>query len=264
MASGIIYLAIIGMWVAYFLPRWVHNKNEFSGKSVERYKSALRVVASTTPGAVIGSGVIYTDVDRAGRVAQQLMRRRILVTLIITSLILTTVGAAMQTFSYIAIAIPVTAGIIYIAQVRRQVNGERIQRRRVDQLHRTTEGVSHTNLADVVAAKTHSHVVVNQDHWVPLSERELTGVTLLPKGTAQSRAEWQPNEIPVPTYVNAPKAVASKRVIDLTEPGKWTEEQQRIEREALAAAAPSRDEIFDQQLADEAVERLRAMRAVNE
>ena len=116
MASGIIYLAIIGMWVAYFLPRWVHNKNEFSGKSVERYKSALRVVASSTPGAHIGSGVIYTDVDRAGRVAQQLMRRRIIVTLIFTSLILTTVGAAMQTFSYIAIAIPVTAGVIYIVR----------------------------------------------------------------------------------------------------------------------------------------------------
>ena len=264
MASGIIYLAIIGMWVAYFLPRWVHNKNEFSGKSVERYKSALRVVASNTPGAQIGSGAIYTDVDRAGRVAQQLMRRRIIVTLILTSLILTTVGAAMNTYSYIAIAIPVTAGIIYIAHVRRQVNGARIQRRRVDQLHRTTEGVSHTNLADVLTTNTHSPIAINQDHWVPLAERELTGVTLLPKGTAQSRAQWQPNEIPVPTYVNAPKAVASKRVIDLTEPGKWSEEQQRIEREALAAASPSRDEVFDQQLADEAVERLREMRAVNE
>ena len=252
------------MWVAYFLPRWVHNKNEFSGKSVERYKSALRIVASTTPGAQIGTGVIYTDVDRAGRVAQQLMRRRIVVTLILTSLILTTVGAAMQTYSYIAIAIPVTAGIIYIAHVRRQVNSERIQRRRVDQLHRTTEGVSHTNLAEVLTTHTHPSITVNQEHWIPLSERELNSVTLLPKGTAQSRAQWEPNEIPVPTYVTAPKAVASKRVIDLTEPGKWTEEQQRIEREALAAAAPSRDEVFDQQLADEAVERLREMRAVNE
>ena len=87
MASGIIYLAIIGMWVAYFLPRWVHNKNEFSGKSVERYKSALRVVASATQGAQIGTGVIYTDVDRAGRVAQQLMRRRIIFSLITTSLL---------------------------------------------------------------------------------------------------------------------------------------------------------------------------------
>ena len=58
--------------------------------------------------------------------------------------------------------------------------------------------------------------------------------------------------------------MASKRIIDLTEPGKWSEEQQRIEREALAAAAPSRDEVFDQQLANEAVERLREIRAVNE
>ena len=264
MASGIIYLAIIGMWVAYFLPRWVHNKNEFSGKSVERYKSALRVVASTTPGAHIGSGAIYTDVDRAGRVAQQLMRRRIIFSLITTTLILTTAGAIMQTFTYIAIAIPVTGLLLYIAHVRRQENSERITRRRVDQLHRTTEGVSHTNLADVLSHNSHSEMKVNQDHWIPLSERELTGVTLLPKGTAQSRAEWQPNEIPVPTYVNAPKAVQSKRVLDLTEPGRWTEEQERLEREALAAAAPSRDEVFDQQLADEAVQKLREMRAANE
>jgi hypothetical protein len=264
MASGIIYLAIIGMWVAYFLPRWVHNKNEFSGKSVERYKSALRVVASATPGAQIGSGAIYTDVDRAGRVAQQLMRRRIIFSLITTTLILTTAGAIMQTFTYIAIAIPVMGLLLYIAHVRRQENSERITRRRVDQLHRTTEGVSHTNLADVLSHNSHSEVKVNQDHWIPLSERELTGVTLLPKGTAQSRAEWQPNEIPVPTYVNAPKAVQSKRVLDLTEPGRWTEEQERLEREALAAAAPSRDEVFDQQLADEAVQKLREMRAANE
>jgi len=264
MASGIIYLAIIGMWVAYFLPRWVHNKNEFSGKSVERYKSALRVVASATPGAQIGSGAIYTDVDRAGRVAQQLMRRRIIFSLITTTLILTTAGAIMQTFTYIAIAIPVTGLLLYIAHVRRQENSEHITRRRVDQLHRTTEGVSHTNLADVLSHNSHSEVKVNQDHWIPLSERELTGVTLLPKGTAQSRAEWQPNEIPVPTYVNAPKAVQSKRVLDLTEPGRWTEEQERLEREALAAAAPSRDEVFDQQLADEAVQKLREMRAANE
>jgi len=250
MASGIIYLAIIGMWVAYFLPRWLHNKNEFSGKSVEKYKSALRVVASANPGSIHNSGVIYTDVDREGRVAQQLLRRRIIFFLITTTLILTTVGAIMQTLAYISIAIPVTALLI--------------QRRRVDQLHRTTDGVSHTNLADVVTSKSAHAAVINQEHWIPLSERELSGVTLLPKGTAQARAEWQPNEVPLPTYVNAPKAVTAKRIIDLTEPGKWSEEQQRLEREALAAAAPSQDEIFDQQLAEEAVRRLRDSRAANE
>ena len=64
--------------------------------------------------------------------------------------------------------------------------------------------------------------------------------------------------------MNAPKAVTPKRVIDLTTPGQWSEEQERLEREALAAVSPSRDEIFDQQLADEAVERLNQARAANE
>jgi hypothetical protein len=258
MASAIIYLAIIGMWVAYFLPRWLHNKNEFSGKHVERYKSALRVVAGSTPGARVGSGVIYTDVDRVARVAQQLLRRRIIFSIITFSLIATLVGAVMQTLVATSILIPFSALIIYIAFVRRQENASAIQHRRMDQIHRRTEGVSHTNLSEVLTAKN------STDHWVPFAEREVSGVTLLPKGTAAARSEWKPNEVPIPTYLSAPKAVAPKRTIDLTEPGRWSEEQERLEREALAAAAPSRDEIFDQQLADEAVERMRASRAVNQ
>jgi hypothetical protein len=258
MASAIIYLAIIGMWVAYFLPRWLHNKNEFSGKHVERYKSALRVVAGSTPGARVGSGVIYTDVDRVARVAQQLLRRRIIFSIITFSLIATLVGAIMQTLVATSILIPLSALIIYIAFVRRQENASAIQHRRMDQIHRRTEGVSHTNLSEVLTAKN------STDHWVPFAEREVSGVTLLPKGTAAARSEWKPNEVPIPTYLSAPKAVAPKRTIDLTEPGRWSEEQERLEREALAAAAPSRDEIFDQQLADEAVERMRASRAVNQ
>jgi hypothetical protein len=257
MASGIIYLAIVGMWVAYFLPRWIHNKNEFSGKHVESYKSALRAVAGNTPGAKIGTGVIYTDVDRVARVAQQLLRRRIIFSIITFTFISTLVGAIMNTIAATAILLPVTGLIIYIAHVRRQANAEAIQFRRMDQIHRRTEGVSHTNLSDVINPKE------STEHWIPFAERELTGVTVLPKGTAAARAEWQPNEIPLPTYISAAKAIQPKRVIDLTEPGKWSDEQEALERAALAAAAPSRDEIFDQQLADEAVERVRANRAVN-
>jgi hypothetical protein len=257
MASGLIYLAIIGMWVAYFLPRWVHNKNEFSGKHVERYKSALRVVAGNTPGARVGTGVIYTDVDHVARVAQQLMRRRIIFSIIFISLVATLVGATMQTLAITSILLPVSALIVYIAFVRRQENANAIQHRRMDQIHRRTEGVSHTNLSEVITPKN------STEHWIPFAEREVSGVTILPKGTAAARAEWKPNEVPLPTYVNAAKAIAPKRTIDLTEPGRWSEEQERLERAALAAAAPSRDEIFDQQLADEAVARLRANRAVN-
>jgi hypothetical protein len=258
MASAIIYLAIVGMWVAYFLPRWLHNKNEFSGKHVENYKIALRAVAGNTPGAKIGSGVIYTDVDRVARVAQQLLRRRIIFSIIIITFISTLSGVLMSTLAATSILLPITGLIIYIASVRRQANVEAIQHRRMDQIHRRTEGVSHTNLQDVIAPRS------STEHWVPFAERELTGVTILPKGTAAARAEWQPSEVPLPTYVTAPKAIQPKRVIDLTEPGKWSDEQEALERAALEAAAPSRDEIFDQQLADEAVERLRINRAANQ
>jgi hypothetical protein len=37
-----------------------------------------------------------------------------------------------------------------------------------------------------------------------------------------NQPSWQPNPLPLPTYVTAPKAVRPIRVIDLTTPGAWT------------------------------------------
>ena len=258
MTSGLIYIAIIGMWVAYFAPRWIHDRNEFSGKSVERFKSALIVVANSSPQGVSGSGSIHIDLDREAKVAQLLMRRRIMFFVLAGSLTTTLVGGFMNTMPFIYSLVPLTGVLIYIASVRRQTIADKIQYRRVQQLHRRTSGVSATNLAEVLTPK------LSQEHWIPLSERELKGVVLLPKGTAAIRQTWEPAEVPAPTYVSAPKAIIPKRVIDLTTPGAWSDEQERLEREALAAASPSRDEIFDQQLADEAVERLNQARASNE
>lgn len=256
MASGLIYVAIAGMWVAYFLPRWVHTREEFSGKSVERYKSALRVVANSS--GQVGSSVIYTDLDRESKVARLLMRRRIIFATLMLTLGATVVGGAMKIFAWAVVAIPATGILMYVAHVRRSINSDSITRRRIEQLHRQSDGVSHTNFSEVLTPRE------STEHWIPLTERELSSVTILPKGTAAARNEWQPNEIPVPTYVNAPKAVMPKRVIDLTEPGRWSEEQERLEREALAAAAPHPDEVFDQQLADEAVTRVQKFRAAGE
>lgn len=246
MASAVIYLAIIGMWVAYFLPRWIHTHDEFSGKSVERYKSALRVVAGDSQ---VNSNAILTDLDAPFKRSQVLMRRRILFLLILITLVTTSVGATMNLLHWAYIAIPLSGFVVYLAHTRRTINRERIQRRRIEGLQRSTQGVSHVNLSEVIAPKDDS------ENWVPLAEREITGVVLLPQGSAATRNVWTPNNIPSPTYVNAPKAVTPRRVIDLTTPGAWSEEQERLERAALAAAAPSADEVFDQQLADEAAQK---------
>jgi Ca2+/Na+ antiporter len=250
MASGIIYLAIIGMWVAYFLPRWIDSRNEFTGKSAQRYRSALEVVA--------GNLSPLSEVDRLRAHQMRMMRRRLFFALIVLSFLLTLIGAIMQTVTWTLLLLPVAGFIFYLAHVRHETNTEKIAKRRRDELLRTNAGISSTNLAEVITPHT-----VNE-HWIPLAEREITGVTILPKGSQQAASEWDPQSITVPTYVNAAKAVPSKRVIDLTEPGKWSEEQERLEREALAAAAPSRDQIFDQQLAEEAVTRLRENRAAGE
>jgi hypothetical protein len=258
MGSGLIYVAIVGMWVAYFVPRWVHSHDEFSGKSVERYKSALRIVASSTGTESNVGGAIHTDLDHESKIAQILLRRRIVFAVLVLTLLAVLTDVIFNAAPYTYALLPMTGLLIYVAHVRRQSVALRLQRRRVMQLHRTTAGVSATNLAQVITPKE------VREHWVPLHDRELRGIVLLPKGSAQERNSWQPNRVPLPTYVNAPKAVVPRRVIDLTIPGVWSDEQERLAREALAVAAPSRDEVFDQQLADEAVARLRQDRASNE
>jgi hypothetical protein len=256
MASGLIYIAIIGMWAAYFAPRWIHDRNEFSGKSVERFKVALTVVANSS--LHTDSVALHVDLDREAKIAQLLLRRRIIFALLTSLLISTIVGGFMNTMPIVYALVPATGVLIYIAHVRRQSVADSIQHRRIQQLQRRTAGVSATNLAQVITPKN------NQEHWIPLSERELKGVVILPKGSAAVRNTWAPTEVPVPTYVSAPKAIVPKRVIDLTTPGAWSEDQERLERIALAAVSPSRDEIFDQQLADEAVENLNQSRAANQ
>ena len=258
MASGIIYVAIVGMWLAYFVPRWVHNHDEFSGKSVERYKSALRFVASGAGSDAEANSRGHGDTDQESRGAKVLLRRRI----VFAALALALLGALVDVIFYSApfaySLLPMTGFAIYIGRVRRQGSAQRLQRRRVTQLQRTSAGVSSTNLAQVLAPKS------TGEHWIPIQERQLTGVVLLPKGSTKERNSWQPNHVPLPTYVTAPKAVVPQRTIDLTVPGVWSDEQERLARAALEMAAPSRDEIFDQQLAEEAIERVRHNRAANE
>lgn len=258
MASGIIYLSIVGMWVAYFVPRWVHSHDEFSGKSVERYKSAMRIVTSTTGEDSMSSGPAHTELDRESKIAQVLMRRRIVFALLILGFLASILEATFNSISLIYSALPIVGLAGYVAHVRRASVADRLQRRRVSQLHRSTAGVSQTNLSQVFTPKE------SREHWVPLADREISGVVILPKGTAELRNSWQPSNVPLPTYVGAPKAVVPKRVIDLTIPGAWSEDQDRLANEALSAVAPSRDQVFDQQLADEAVERVRQNRAANE
>lgn len=122
MASGLIYLIIIGMWVAYFLPRWMRQHETQSGRETERYKSAMKIVASTPN---------FPDpINPDERIKTLKIRRTVLGGLV--ALLLATVGGiGLGSIPTVAALIPATALAIYVVNVRRQVVAAQVKKRRL-------------------------------------------------------------------------------------------------------------------------------------
>ena len=240
MASGFIYLIILGMWAAYFLPKWMTSHDVASGKSAERYKSAMRVVGEK------GSTAIASDKDNFKK-TNQIANRRIIFGALSFSLI--TVGALclVGIFAPSVILIPLTAIAIYVIHVRRQIVAAQLKARRIKAFEKiSTATVITEPIERVTFSSKVDFVSESREHWIPLIERiDTAGVVVIPK----DGSTWQPTSVPRPTYATAPKAIPSNRIIDLTVPGAWIAAQQaKAESELL----PSRDELFDQELAENA------------
>ena len=239
MASGLIYLIIIGMWVAYFLPRWMRQHETQSGRETERYKSAMKIVASTPN---------FPDpINQEERVKTLKIRRAVLGGLVAV-LLATAGGIGLGVIPTVGSLIPVTALAIYVVNVRRQVVAAQVKKRRLAALAAISAAeikVDPTARIDLSRrSRSESENVIEQ--WVPLSERTVSSsITIIEK---REESGWSPVSVPRPTYATAPKAITPKRTIDLTTPGKWSAEQER----QSALEIPVRDELFDQELAEQA------------
>ena len=239
MASGLIYLIIIGMWVAYFLPRWMRQHDTQSGRESERYKSAMKIVASTPN---------FPDLINPEERSKALKIRRLVLGALTLVLAGTALASALSYVPLLSILIPLTALCIYIINVRRQVVAANIKKRRLAALAAITaveirtDPQARINLSN--RQRRESEVIVEQ--WIPLRERELSSsITIIEKHEERS---WSPIAVPRPTYATAPKAINPKRTVDLTTPGKWSAEQERQK----ALELPERDELFDHELAEQA------------
>ena len=251
MASGFIYLIILGMWAAYFLPKWITSHDEASGKSAERYKSAMRVVGET------GSLTASTNSTESIKRQNQIANRRMIFGSLTFSFIVVGILCALGVFSNLILLIPTTAIAIYIVNVRRQLIAAQLHERRVRAFEKISTATVITEPVERVTFSSRvDFVVENKEHWIPLIERiDTAGVVVIPK----EGPTWQPTSVPKPTYATAPKAIPSNRVIDLTIPGVWSASQQIGSEEDLL---PSRDELFDQELEENAA--FRNLGAVNE
>jgi len=239
MASGFIYLIILGMWAAYFLPKWMVSHDEASGKSAERYKSAMRVV-----GEAGSSTVIEND---NFKIQNQITTRRIVFGALTFLIIAIGSLSAIGIISTTILLIPATALAIYVIHVRRQVVAAQLKARRIKAFEKISSATVITEpIERITFSSKVDFVAENNEHWIPLIERiDTAGVVVIPK----DGPTWQPTSVPRPTYATAPKAIPSNRIIDLTVPGVWMATQQSS---AEAGLLPSRDELFDQELAENA------------
>ncbi|MEN9324621.1 MAG: hypothetical protein RL414_375 [Actinomycetota bacterium] len=244
MASGLIYLIIIGMWVAYFLPRWISTHEDSSGRTGEKFKSAMRVVGES-------SSALLPEYQDPAKKRKVIAQRRAVFSGLSALLVGTSIIALLGFIAWSLLLIPSTALAIYLVNVRRQVVASQLKARRLKALEKVTTMPVRISQEFISASQN------NSEHWIPLSERnELSGVVVIPK----DRTGWQPVSVPRPTYVTAAKAITPKRVIDLTVPGTWSAEQEIINNLSL----PSRDGVFDQELAEQAAVDNSSDRVVNE
>ncbi|MFM8843692.1 MAG: hypothetical protein ACKOFJ_05660 [Actinomycetota bacterium] len=268
MGSGLIYLIIVGMWISYFLPRWISTHEEVSGRTVEKFEKTMKVVGVTSGNAAPD----YEEIAR--RRQQQVAVRRIMFFSIIGLTLVVTLFALFGLVSPIILTLPISAFVMYIVHARHQIHLIQEEIKRARSIQKVTSQPSSRNYSEIIARsksastkRTIFESLSSGEQWTPLSERvasyseEVQSIVILPKGSAaQNSNTWEPTAVPAPSYVSAPKA-AQRRVIDLTIPGAWSEAQERAMREAMA---PASNQIFDQVHADEIEEQIRIQRASGE
>lgn len=268
MGSGFIYLVIVGMWIAYFLPRWITTHEEVSGKTVEKFEKTMKVVGVTSG----HSAPDFAALEKKRE--QQISTRRIIFVSIAGLTLLIAVFALTGLVAPSVIALPISAFVLYVVHARNQIASmhEEVQRARSIQDSILKPSTRMNNkYSEIIARSKRMATTLNieEEQWTPLAERvasytqEVQSIVILPKGSAEKLrgAAWEPTPVPTPSYVSAPKAAPQRRTIDLTVPGAWSEAQEQAMRQAMA---PKPDQIFDQVEADAMDEHLRSYRASGE
>ena len=213
------------MWAAYFLPQWLSNHEENSGKAIERYKNAMQIVAENN-----GSIQSETKTEDQNKI---FLQRRLIFGSLFSLYLLSLICAAVGFLALTTTLVPLSATLIYFVNVRKQVVASQLKSRRLKAITKITNTkIPTTVIPEQVKEKG------SNEHWVPFSEREeITGVVVVPK----DRKGWQPTQIPKPVYTTSAKAIPSKRIIDLTTTGQWSAEQEQIK-----ALSGRDDDFFDQ------------------
>ncbi len=262
-----LYAVIIALWIGILLPMWLRRHDEaLESRSVDRFSSAMRTLSgrsSVDRREVLmparSAEPIHADgATRAvaeGRAVLAARRRRTLGVLLAVTLVLGGL-AVLGVIPAWAPAPMVLLLVSFVTHLRRETRAQiALDRRRQAQ---RVAADSRRRRATAVPARQASHgarivptvpvETVPLEFIVAADLDRAGGVELVSEDEAlvgapydsEGDRAWEPIPVPLPTYVTAPKAPRSVRVIDLTKPGLWTsghldpEEAERLVSEAIA------------------------------
>lgn len=219
MGSGLIYAALVVMWAAYFIPRWLRRHEELSEqRSVEKFDRAMRILSRREPKPdqryVVMPPKPAIPAPRAAasraRVSPVTFRRRRRLALLMLATVMASAAAPVTAIPWWGPLIGVGLVVAYLVHCRLQVR----TRRQVD---RTREAVRKRYRSRFLRLQTVERLLsfrrelaeqraADQARWEEAEEalhreREAEEVR-----RREAEREWSPVNVPLPTYVTKPPA----------------------------------------------------------
>lgn len=237
-----LYAVIIVLWICILLPMWLRRHDEaLESRSVDRFSSAMRTLSGrghpdrreivmpareTDPIHADGAARAVA----AGRAVIAARRRRTLGQLLGAALVVSGLCLLGTLPGWLALGPALLLGG-FLVHLRRQTRAQAAQdRRRLATRAAGQQRRQHAVVGGIVEVEQILPVARDRVDAEAYTVESYGAVTValaadqptdLPYDSEQDQ-EWEPVPVPLPTYVTAPKAPRSVRVIDLTKPGLWT------------------------------------------
>jgi hypothetical protein len=244
-SSGLIYAVIVGLWAVVLVPMWLRRHDEASeSRSVDRFEGAMRTLSRRSGSADRREVLVPRRASVAlrpdgvpapdARAVAAARRRR--TSLALLGLLLVTVGLGMLGVLPIwLVVVPLLLAVgfgwqSHVATQQASARATAARRARAAQSRRLREESVEARLAGRPARRPATAAVV--EPVVAVVEPAVVDEELY---DAVAEHVWDPVPVPLPTYVTAPKAPRSVRVIDLTKPGAWTSGHLEVQDAAAAA-----------------------------
>jgi hypothetical protein len=251
-SSGLIYAVIVGLWAVVLVPVWLRRHDEVSeSRSVDRFQGAMRTLSRRDPTGdrrevwmprrTSGRALPDNAASNlsAGASAAARRRRAGLVLTVLTVLVASL--ALLKVVPKWTVLVPLLLLVAFVVTGRRSAaqarERELAARRRRAASARRARMLAHELADDDVARAVRSATQPARSArpapamvWadaVPEPGEAPPAAVAAPFAVdgfydAEAERAWDPVPVPLPTYVSAPKAPRSVRVIDLTAPGAWT------------------------------------------